>query len=586
MYKINSIMKLKYSTIKVLLFAGIMGLGLTSCEDFMSTDSNRLTLADDNLIDSSNDSVYSILGILNQVQKISDKYVLIGELRGDLMDVTPTSESALRDLSQFNVDPASSPYADVRDFYSVINNCNFYIQRVDTNIVDRTNKPFVKELAIVKSIRAWTYMQIVLNYGKAYYINKPILTVTDSEETFPELGPEAIIDSLIADLLTINPMAPTKLPFYGTINEVQSKYLYINTKFLMGDLYMWKASFTKNLADYEEAAKYYGKLIDEGSYVINANVGVRWNNDFFLAYSDYWLENLTSTTNNSELISTVKLAGNSYEGTVCQMSLLASKNKLTSSKPMDDLFAAQSYCLYDPVSSSAKYFPGDLRAKVALKSDKDEKVNITKFQRYNINIYRVPLLYLRYAEAVNRIGKPGLAFAVLKYGLTSTVLKDVKKVPAGNIADNKEYVLQFLNDKFTLNTGLHSRGSGSSNYNVNYVIPDYTRLSPVVVKDANGTPLIGKNGQDSVVILPTTLPELLAEARMDSILYVESAICDELALETGFEGNRFLDLMRISNHRNDTEFLAKKVAAKHSNYNYFFNKLKDKNNWFLPVKQY
>lgn len=578
-------MKLIYSTLKVLLFAGIMGAGLVSCDDFMSTDSNRFTLADDNLIDSSNDSVYSILGILNQVQKISDKYVLIGELRGDLMDVTSTSESDLRDLSQFNVNASSSPYADVRDFYAVINNCNFFIQRVDTNIVDRTNKPFVKELAVAKSIRAWTYMQLVLNYGKAFYFTKPILTVKDSEEDFPELGPEAMIDSLIAEMNTVNPLAPTSLPLYGTINDVQSKYLFINSKFLMGDLYMWKASFTKSKYDYEEAARYYAKLIDEGVYIINSSVGVRWNNDFFLAFSDYWLESLTATTNNNELISIAKLASNSYEGTSSQMALLTNNNKLTSSKPMDDLFAAQTYCFYDPVTSSAKYFPGDLRAKVALTTTKDDKINITKFQKFNVNFYRTALLYLRYAEAVNRAGKPGLAFATLKYGLTSTNLSDIKKVPAGELADQKEFVITFINDKFSANTGIHNRGCGSSNYNVNFVIPDYTRYSPVVVKDDNGTPLIGVNGNDSVVILPTTLPELMAEAQMDSILFVENAICDELALETGFEGNRFQDLMRISNHRNDTEFLAKKVAAKHSNYNTIFTKLKDKNNWYLPVKQ-
>ena len=33
------------------------------------------------------------------------------------------------------------------------------------------------------------------------------------------------------------------------------------------------------------------------------------------------------------------------------------------------------------------------------------------------------LLYLRYAEAVNRLGFPNLAFAVMKTGLKSTVVR-------------------------------------------------------------------------------------------------------------------------------------------------------------------
>jgi hypothetical protein len=232
---------------------------------------------------------------------------------------------------------------------------------------------------------------------------------------------------------------------------------------------------------------------------------------------------------------------------------------------MDDLFAAQTYCIYDAVSSSSKFFPGDLRAKSALKKTSEDKINISKFENYNINFYRVALLYLRYAEAVNRAGKPSLSFAVLKYGLTAAVLKDVKKIAPGDISDKKEYVTIFNNARYDGNVGIHSRGSGNSTYNVNYMIPDYTRFSPVVVKDNNGNPLVGSNGKDSVVLMPTTIPDLLAQAKQDSILFVENAICDELALETGFEGNRFQDLMRLSNHRNDPEFLAKKVAAKHNN---------------------
>lgn len=580
-------MKRLFSKIKVLLFIGMVGVLVASCEDIMSTDSNRLTLADDNLIDSPNDSVYSILGILSQVQQISDKYVLLGELRGDLMDVTPTSEMDLRDLSQFTVNPSTSPYADPKDFYAIINNCNFFIQRVDTNITVKAYKPFVKELAVAKTIRAWTYMHLALNFGKASYFTKPILTVKDSEENFPQLAPEQLIDSLIADMNTMNPMAPASLPGYGTINGVPSKLLFIDSKFLMGDLYLWKASYTKSTADYEMAATYYSELMKEGSYTNRSDVGVRWNNDFFLAYSDFWSVWITSTTGVGELISIAKLANNDYEGTTSQVALLCENNKLASSKPMNDLFEAQTYCYYDPVSSSAKLYPGDLRRKAAMRTRRDDdKTIITKFEYYNINFYRTALLYLRYAEAVNRAGKPSLSFAVLKYGLNSTTSKDPKKIAVSDVSDNKLYVTKITEDpRFEGNVGMHNRGSGNSVYNVNYVIPDYTRYSPVVVTDKEGNPLKGADGRDSTVLKPTTIPDLLAQAKSDSILFVENAICDELALETGFEGNRFQDLMRFSNHRNDTEFLARKVAAKHNNNNALFQKLKERNNWYLPLKQ-
>ena len=56
------------------------------------------------------------------------------------------------------------------------------------------------------------------------------------------------------------------------------------------------------------------------------------------------------------------------------------------------------------------------------------------------------------------------------------------------------------------------------------------------------------------------------EASEDEIINaVEDIIVDELALETCFEGNRFYDLVRIAEHKNQsgfkgTEWLAKKIA--------------------------
>src|ERR1035437_634922 len=102
-----TIMKQMISTIKIVLFIGIVFL-MSSCQDFILTNTNRVMLSDDNVLNSPNDTVFSIIGILSKVQELSDKYVLLGELRGDLMDATVNSESELSDLSNFKVDTTSS----------------------------------------------------------------------------------------------------------------------------------------------------------------------------------------------------------------------------------------------------------------------------------------------------------------------------------------------------------------------------------------------------------------------------------------------------------------------------------------------
>ncbi|MBO5663384.1 MAG: hypothetical protein J6R95_01220, partial [Bacteroidales bacterium] len=65
-----------------------MLVGFSSCEKMMYVESDRYVYADNNRLDSPNDSVFSLVGILYQFQKLGDQYVLLGELRGDLMDVT------------------------------------------------------------------------------------------------------------------------------------------------------------------------------------------------------------------------------------------------------------------------------------------------------------------------------------------------------------------------------------------------------------------------------------------------------------------------------------------------------------------
>ena len=63
-----------------------------ACTDMMETDSTTVGFEEDNRLDSPNDSLYSVLGILSQVQRLGDRYVLLGELRGDLMEATADAQ--------------------------------------------------------------------------------------------------------------------------------------------------------------------------------------------------------------------------------------------------------------------------------------------------------------------------------------------------------------------------------------------------------------------------------------------------------------------------------------------------------------
>ena len=179
---------------------------------------------------------------------------------------------------------------------------------------------------------------------------------------------------------------------------------------------------------------------------------------------------------------------------------------------------------------------------------------ITKYANISnyVTICRSSLVYLRYAEAINRMGKPNLAFIFLKYGLNKLNLetyavKDIKSKEAFIDFGQNRLTTDPVAVLFANNTGMRSRGCGAVDLNNSFKFP----------------------------------------ATGDSITWVEDQLVTEYALETAFEGNRFNDLMRISNHRNDPTYLAAKIASKFpaDQQNAILTRLSDKKNWFLPEKK-
>ena len=79
------------------LFAAVFALALTtSCEDMLTVDSNRVVYEEEHTLSSTADSVYTTNGILQSLQQIADRYILLGELRGDLVDVNEGLDYIIR----------------------------------------------------------------------------------------------------------------------------------------------------------------------------------------------------------------------------------------------------------------------------------------------------------------------------------------------------------------------------------------------------------------------------------------------------------------------------------------------------------
>lgn len=583
-------MKLK-SIIAPSLILGSLMFAVTSCGDFFDQDSEQVIYADKGHLGNATDTIYSVTGILDKLQNLSDRTILLGELRGDLMDINSTTSSDLRDIALFQIGD-SNVYNSPRDYYAVINNCNYFIAKVDTALKNNRNEYiFMREYAAVKAFRAWTYLQLVINYGRVPFVTEPILSKEEADRDHATKDIREVCDYLIAD---IAPYADIETPNYGEIRNTDSKLFYFPIYILLGDLNLWAGH-------YKEAAVAYYKYLStrngaESAYPTSINCS-RWYNigSNWQMTNDSWSANMFMSENmsqNGELITMIPGDSIPSEGNYSELRNIfnssGDNNYKVSAQPSQriiEISAAQKYCDLSYPAKKVVYAPeglqylrtGDLRLFSILNSPatgltfmSDGKIitdfsSLVKYSSRNVHIYRRTMVYLRLAEALNRAGYPRFAFQILKRGLNNSVIEEhvLPYYPESEAwirqfdFPNLKYVLLSDYDADENTMGIHSRGSGRTDVNEYYEMPDDTLETDPAV-------------------------------RLDyQIEKVEDLIMQEEALEFAFEGYRFYDLMRVALRRNDPSYLADKVYQRKGAENVGVMRaaircdLTDTRNWYL-----
>lgn len=550
----------------ILIFSFFTLVTLSGCSDLLNTESDLVEFEDDNTLDNPTDSVYSLMGIYYRMQQIADRQILLGEARGDLVTPTESASADLKRLAAFDFS-GTNKYNAVSDYYAVINNCNYYLAHVDTALQRRGRLLFREEYAAVKTYRAWTYLQLVKAYGRVPLVLTPIVTEQQATEAMnlSYKSIQEICDYFIADL---TPYAQLESPTF-----TNGSVLYFPTRLVLGDLCLWAGR-------YQEAATWYHDYLNDKKEPVTPALGrIYWYDP-----ADYTalMDGYSGMAIDRYTISGIQMESRQFDGVVSDLPNVFNSTRennyffqLTPSEGMLKLSKDQTFCMLyrssDTAPADTIYAPrtglrsniavGDLRlfANYSYSSSGTQSEysdysstiqSISKVSYYSLCIptYRVPLIYLHYAEALNRCGLPTSAMAVLKYGLCRDNLKYVdslEQVRAGQL-------IQFDNNVFTQNTvlGVHSLGSGNAN-------------------------------ADSLYAIRLTNP---SPTRQDSIDYVENLIVNELALEGAFEGNRFYDLMRVALRRNDPAYLADPVSKRNGSVDGALrSRLMDTQNWYLPL---
>ena len=676
----------KTSIIGALLALLCTGTVATSCEDMLSPEMT-------NNVDGGaaiTDTVYNFHGILKSVQDIAERTVILGEARGDLTSTGLYVSDSVYEIA--NYQPAangSSGLLDRSAYYKVINQCNFYFARVDTNALMNDTYYMRREYAQVQMIRAWVYMQLVQNYGSVPFITEP---VDNANTGWENTAPKATRSNLLSLLLSDNLEQAYRwsdhygLPSYRSYNTYNATNTTINSQLcmfpadlVMGDLYLFGA---KDSMDYVQAATYYYNYITDNDLAITRSRAATFDvfsqgtdEESYSSSVSSWAS-VFSQYGRGELVTVIPSCAVSTMGTVLTdvqqiYGFELSSNQSVDVSTGDDgteqtditgsitptaseqyrqlipstaymrLNAAQMYAGENTrgvTQAELDYYEnaGDARvdgsAPTVRVQSSDGTMNRDRFIHkfcpasnvnsfgssgfsfhYCIPVYRTSLIYLRYAEALNRAGFPQHAFAILSHGLIPgnlPTMLDSTKVNANGQLERVYYLdsttiegraqigidelrrarmaTAFLNVGMmpTDNViGIHSLGCGGIDvedtlYTFNKVVAqrisdEKTRVTQnpsagaeaakrflrqtegdQTTDDGDGT------GDDDAIEPPYEGPN------KDAQNAVEDLIVDELALETAFEGYRFGDLQRIADHKNmsnsgyGTEWFAWKISRR------------------------
>ena len=602
----------------------------TSCEDMFDTESDRQIF--DPALDQKTDSMFYTLGILKGLQLLADQYVMTGEMRGDLTATNMYTETDLKRLANFTAD-ATNKYDSAYVYYRVINNCNYYLAHRDTTLRTGSRLVAIPEYAEALAVRAWAYLQLCKNYGEVPFYTDPLVSIGQANSQMETKDLRGICDALTPELIKFS---GTPVPDYGETlagvlstssedakpedkeKKVQTKNAMIPVDVILGDLFL-------ETHQYEQAARYYFNYLrtnrwyvrqaytnPKSSYIVKLLENkIPTSMSFSTSDASFDWTSIFSVTSTNDIITYIPMAANFLRGAVTELpryfgydfystiggsetsnSRYLLERQIDPSPSYIALSNAQEY-YYTPTSSSGGSTVvktaelGDLRRYYTMRQvSKDDSTFavMTKFNSANIPLYRTATVYLRLAEALNRMGYPDAAFAILKDGINEDLLSYVMRGDSLDQASGRyirpetetmlKTTVPFLSAEnlamFEESWSIHSRG----------VYYTQGAFSPYQYHTIVGRKLAELNSQFGIAGAQFTMA--------DTINAVEDIICDEMALELAYEGCRFGDLTRIARHKNlsalyGSDFGSRWLAAKLA-YKQPAVSLLDERNWYLPFK--
>ncbi len=566
--------------------------GAVSCKEAFDLDPQ-------NAIDYTNnyqniyDADAAVTGVYGQFLTVARQYEVLNELRADLMSITSNADVYLREINSHNVSEGN-PYANPKDFYSVILNCNDVLKNL--KIMQENSKitktEYDHRYSDLVAVRSWLYFQLGLHFGEVPYITEPVENIDEVKNIakHPRLKLESLVSKLIEEMeaLPYKDPYPASSSMVAQIDGYPTKMLFVNKNALLGDLHLFRNDYHQAAIAYKNVLEtttplgagagyvYYNTYIGTSGTDNDAVTASAWQTFMSRSQNDReyqaeWVWTMFFDKNFKPQNPFVELFSNTGGKYLLKPSELAIEKwqaqTQTNDAPYDYRGENNSYKVINGQPVVMKFLYNYLNANTGVPTNLLEKNG-------KWLLYRASLLHLRYSEAANREGHDKIAYAFINNGIKATYNKN----PNATAADEKQAT--FLDFPYDLDARKLDAPFHRGKYHRNLGLRNRVNVKLSLI--------------DSAAYFDMSEP-----ARFDKPLkegvepefrnYMEDKIIEEAALELAFEGNRWQDLVRIALRRNDPSYLADRVyqklvkegdpAAEEAR-----QKLMNKQNWFLPFK--
>lgn len=169
----------------------------SSCKEFLNPE-QEINITEDKLFDDWYEYRSVEMGLYGIQAELVEQLVILGELRGDLMQITETADADMVEVYNFNIS-RNNKYASPATFFKLISACNNFIRILEEKhpeVLD-PNSPinnYDKLYGETLCMRAWAYFNAVRIYGKVPFIHESLTTIEEIDNYINSSG--TYIDSV------------------------------------------------------------------------------------------------------------------------------------------------------------------------------------------------------------------------------------------------------------------------------------------------------------------------------------------------------------------------------------------------------